>query len=650
MLRHGIRNRYLLGVDLLLLPVATLLASTIRFEGLAWPDPYVRITLLYLAVTLPIKIGLLYGAGLYQRLWRFASVSELESILVATGASAVLCGVVGAWLLKAAELTSHRVPLSVLVLDALLTVAMVSLPRLLLRSTVWRHAGGGSAGTRRVLIAGAGTAGGLLVKQIENHPHLGLEPVGFVDDDAGKRNFRLHGLPVLGALRDVPRLARQLHIQEVLIAMPSASGGVVREVVRAAAAAGIHTRTLPGFSDIISGRLQPGALREVEIQDLLRREPVKIDLDRIQDLVTERTVLVTGAGGSIGSELCRQVCALQPARVVLLGHGENSIFGIQQELTASFPTVPLYCVIADVKNGSQMAAVLETYGPSMVFHAAAHKHVPLMEENIAEAVLNNVLGTRNVLEAAVGAGVEHLVLISTDKAVRPTSVMGATKRIAEQLVQLVAEEHRANYVAVRFGNVLGSRGSVVPTFLRQIKEGGPVTVTHPEMRRYFMTIPEAVQLVLQAGALGRGGEVFVLDMGEPVKIADLAADLIRLSGKEVGRDIEIRYSGTRPGEKLYEELFFGAEQAAPTEHPKVLRARNAALPLGVTTVAGELIAGAQGDGDPEALRVLMQRLVPDYEPSLAGIPVRHEARPGRVSGSRRISERPGELPAPPGAT
>jgi FlaA1/EpsC-like NDP-sugar epimerase len=435
-------------------------------------------------------------------------------------------------------------------------------------------------------------------------------------------------------LQNVTRLCREYHVAEVLIAMPSASGATVREVVKAATAAGVQTRTLPAFSDIISGRLQPGALRDVEIQDLLRREPVKIDLNRIQDLVTERTVLVTGAGGSIGSELCRQVCALEPTRLVLLGHGENSIFSIQQELAGHFPHIPLSAVIADVKNAAQMARAFEVYEPSTVFHAAAHKHVPLMEENLAEAVLNNVLGTRNVVEAAVVARVDHLVLVSTDKAVRPTSVMGATKRVAEQIVQSMAEEHQRNLVAVRFGNVLGSRGSVVPTFLQQIRAGGPVTVTHPEMKRYFMTIPEAVQLVLQAGAQGKGGEVFVLDMGEPVKIAELAADLIRLSGKEVGRDIEIRFSGTRPGEKLYEELFFSAEHALPTEHPKVLRAKNAALPAGVSTVINDLIAAAQEAWEDEELRALLRRLVPDYEPSLAGMPVRHESR-ARDSGSRR---------------
>jgi FlaA1/EpsC-like NDP-sugar epimerase len=419
-------------------------------------------------------------------------------------------------------------------------------------------------------------------------------------------------------------------VDEVLIAMPTAPGRVVRELVEATSEAGVRTRTLPGISDIISGRFDPFALRQVEIQDLLRRESVRTDLRQIQGLVTGRTVVVTGAGGSIGSELCRQICGLEAARVVLVGHGENSIFSIHQELAERCPEVRLDPVIADVKDREQMGRLFERYQPYTVYHAAAHKHVPLMEENVAEAVLNNVLGTRNVVEAAAGCEAAHLVLISTDKAVRPTSVMGATKRVAEQLVQAMAEERGRNFVAVRFGNVLGSRGSVIPTFLKQIAAGGPVTVTHPEMRRYFMTIPEAVQLVLQAGGLGKGGEVFVLDMGEPVRIADLAADLIRLSGKEVGRDIEIRFTGSRPGEKLYEELFFDAEHAAPTGHPKVLRARNAALPAGISTVVADLLMAAEEGWDPADLRAILRRLVPDYEPSLAGMPVRASGPRTRV--------------------
>jgi len=399
----------------------------------------------------------------------------------------------------------------------------------------------------------------------------------------------------------------------------------VREVVHAAHAAGARARTVPGMFDILAGRVSVTALREVQIEDLLRREPIITDLAQVRTLATGETVLVTGAGGSIGSELCRQLARLEPARIIMLGHGENSIFDIYHELARLAPDVTCIPVIADVRDRRRMQDVFETFSPYAVFHAAAHKHVPLMETNSTEAVTNNVLGTRNVAELSAEYGTKHFVLISTDKAVRPTNVMGATKRVAEQVVQRIAEEQRKNFVTVRFGNVLGSRGSVVPTFLRQIREGGPITITHPEMRRYFMTIPEAVQLVLQAGALGQGGEVFVLDMGEPLKIVDLANDLIRLSGLEVG-DIEIRFSGTRPGEKLYEELFFNSENASPTSHPKVLRAKNGVLPVGVEAAVDRLLGEAQKGASGEELRALLLRLVPDYTPASAAGP---RATPGR---------------------
>jgi FlaA1/EpsC-like NDP-sugar epimerase len=382
--------------------------------------------------------------------------------------------------------------------------------------------------------------------------------------------------------------------------------------VKAAMEAGVRTRTVPGMFDIISGRVAVASLRQVEIQDLLRREPIQTDLEQVRVLATGETVLVTGAGGSIGSELCRQLAQLEPAQLLVVDHGENSVFDVMAELTERFPSLDAVPIIGDIRDRERMRVVFERYRPYAVFHAAAHKHVPLMEDNVSEAITNNVLGTRNIAELSAEYGADHLVLISTDKAVRPTNVMGATKRIAEQIVQEIAESTGRNFVAVRFGNVLGSRGSVVPTFLRQIQSGGPVTVTHPEMRRYFMTIPEAVQLVLQAGAIGKGGEVFVLDMGEPVRILDLAMDLIRLSGLEVGGDIEIRFSGTRPGEKLYEELFFDSESALPTDHPKVLRAKNGALPTGLGRAVGLLVDGARRGWGDEQLRSLLGRMVPDF--------------------------------------
>jgi FlaA1/EpsC-like NDP-sugar epimerase len=426
-------------------------------------------------------------------------------------------------------------------------------------------------------------------------------------------------------------------VTEVIVALPSARGRVIREIVRASAEAGVATRIVPGLFEILSGAKAVSALRPVEIQDLLRREPIETNLDQVSSLVSGRTVLVTGAGGSIGRELCRQLAQLSPERIVALGRGENSIFELVQELQSSHPALCVTPVIADVRDPIRLRAAFQDAEPYTVFHAAAHKHVPLMEASIDEAILNNVLGTKNVAELCAEFDVEHLVLISTDKAVRPTSIMGATKRIAEEAVCSVAERTGKPYVSVRFGNVLGSRGSVVPTFMKQIAAGGPVTITHPEMRRYFMTIPEAVQLVLQAAALGRGGEVFVLDMGEPVKIADLAEDLIRLSGLEVGSDVEISYTGMRPGEKLYEELFFGPDDATPTSHPKILRARDSNPSVELDEHLAALIAAAREREPSDELRRLIRQLVPHYTPSAPasveaptpGILLPEATRPGR---------------------
>jgi FlaA1/EpsC-like NDP-sugar epimerase len=618
--RH-LRNRHLLLLDALLLGLCTMAAYVVRFEGFQWGADNLYTALVYLVVSLPVKLGVLLYVGLYRRLWRFAGVAELEHILVATAISASLSSFVGAALLPGLGITSVRVPLSVLFIDACLSAGAVALPRLFIRllgrRTQWRRL----ESARRVLIVGAGAAGEIIVKELLSHPQLGLVPIGFVDDDRSKLGHRLCDLPVHGSLDQIRDLVLRYDVEEVIIAMPRATGAVVRHVVKAALEAGVTTRTVPGIFDIISGRVAVASLRQVEIQDLLRREPIQVDLEQVRVLATGETVLVTGAGGSIGSELCRQLACLEPAQVLVMGHGENSIFDVMAELTERFPHLDAVPIIGDVRDRQRMRLIFERYRPYAVFHAAAHKHVPLMEENVAEAITNNVLGTKNVAELSAEFGVEHLVLISTDKAVRPTNVMGATKRVAEQIVQEIAETTGRNFVAVRFGNVLGSRGSVVPTFLRQIQNGGPVTVTHPEMRRYFMTIPEAVQLVLQAGAIGKGGEVFVLDMGEAVKIVDLATDLIRLSGLEVGTDIEIRFTGSRPGEKLYEELFFDSENALATDHPKVLRAKNGVLPIGLSTVVDLLVDGArQGWGDGQ-LRSLLERMVPDFRVSGAEIEV-----------------------------
>ena len=638
---NSIRNRYLLALDAVLLIASVALAYYLRFAGATWGVAEVHAAEVYALVAVPLKLFIFFQSGLYRRLWRYASATELERLLVAIGLASLGCLVLGAVILPLTGLVAYRIPVSILVMDALLTAGVVTLPRLLLRLSRPRGRPGRRQGEpeRRVLIAGAGAAGVTILKELSGNPHLGLIPIGFVDDDVQKHHQKLGNLPVLGSLSDIPDVVAQYAVDEVVIAIPTASGRVIREVVRLTLDAGAKARTVPGISDILSGRVAVTALRQVEIQDLLRREPIVSDFKLIGSLATGEVVLVTGAGGSIGSELCRQLARLRPRQIVLLGHGENSIFDICNELRETFPGIEAVPVIADVRDRERLRTVLGQYRPFAVFHAAAHKHVPLMEANVTEAVLNNVLGTRNVAELSAEVGVEHMVLISTDKAVRPTNVMGATKRLAEQIVQHVAETTGRNFVAVRFGNVLGSRGSVIPTFLRQIQAGGQVTVTHPEMRRYFMTIPEAVQLVLHAGALGRGGEVFVLDMGEPVRILDLATDLIRLSGLEVGVDVEIRFTGIRPGEKLYEELFFASEKAIPTAHPKVLRAKNGSLPPGLAAELDMLIDAARRVWPDEALVGMLAGLVPDYQPtSVPVVPLRIPPAPPKAPMLQRVAQ------------
>jgi FlaA1/EpsC-like NDP-sugar epimerase len=406
---------------------------------------------------------------------------------------------------------------------------------------------------------------------MQKNPQLNLSPVCFIDDDPTKQKQRIHDVPVEGTLEDLGRVVDLWYIQEVIIAIPSAPGEVVRQVIDICRQKDVPFRTMPGIYELIGGKINVGRLREVEITDLLRRAPVQIDTSLIGSNLSGKRIMITGAGGSIGSELCRQISRWGPESLILLGHGENTIFETLLDLEESYPALPLHPIVADIRNLDRLNNVIAKFQPQLIFHAAAHKHVPLMEVNIEEAVTNNVIGTHNIVEAALNFDLDRLVLISTDKAIRPSSVMGATKRMAEMLVLDAAHRSGKEFSVVRFGNVLGSRGSVVPLFKRQIESGGPVTVTHPEMERYFMTIPEAVHLVLQAAAMGHGGEVFVLRMGDQVNILQLAEDLIRLSGLEPGQDIEIVFSGVRAGEKLSEELWDQWAQFEPTEHAEIVR-------------------------------------------------------------------------------
>ncbi len=635
--RH-FRNRFIVGCDITGFAASLALAYFVRFETFSLPAEQFETFLRFLPVAVAVKIVLLYFAGLYRRLWRHAGVVELERISVAAAISGLAVFALGVWVLPSIGYLQTRIPVSVAALDAIATLVVVVAPRFLIRliaSRPGRRPGGPGL---RAIIAGAGSAGELIARELRSNAELGVTPVAFVDDDVSKHGLELRGLPVAGSADRLVDFRERYLADELIIAIPSASGPVIRRLTQLAKTAGLTARTIPGMYELLSGKVSINSLRPIQIEDLLRREPIRLDLDRLSALVEEQTVLVTGAGGSIGSEIARQVAALGPRQLVLLGHGENSIFNITQELTGSFPGVSIMPVVADVRDRGRIDRVFKGLRPSLVLHAAAHKHVPLMELNVAEAITNNIGGSRNIAEASVEYEVGRLVLISTDKAVRPTNVMGATKRVAEQIVQELAQQSGRNFISVRFGNVLGSRGSVVPTFLKQIQAGGPVTVTHPEMRRYFMTIPESVQLVLQSTSIGAGGEVFVLDMGESVRIVDLATDLIRLSGLEVGCDIELQFTGVRPGEKLYEELFFGREQAEPTNHPKVLRAKHAELPLGLSSVVEELLARAQMGRPHYELLDYLRRLVPDYHPegSAHNISGRGERQGSRISGPEHL--------------
>ena len=520
-----------------------------------------------------VKVPTYYFFGLYRRIWIYASTHELRLITAAvTTASVLTSGVM--LVLISAGLVIPGMPRSALGIDWLLSLVLIGGSRFALRTLAEQSAAPRNGKSRRALVIGAGDAGALVVRELQRSSQLNLSPIGFLDDDPGKQKQEIYGVPVIGFVNDLADALENEHINEVIFAIPSAPGHIVRRVHDICRLKGVSSRTMPGIYELIGGKVSVSRLREVDITDLLRREPTRINEDLVGKVLSGKCVLVTGAGGSIGRELSRQIARWNPAELILLGHGENSIFETLLELKEDYPTLKIQAVIADVKDIIRLRAVFQEYQIQVVFHAAAHKHVPLMQANVEEAVLNNVFGTRNVVGTAVEFDIERLVLVSTDKAVRPANVYGATKRLAEMIVLDAAHRTKRAFSVVRFGNVLGSRGSVIPLFKRQIASGGPVLITHPDMERYFMTIPEAVHLVLQAASMGVGGEAFLLDMGQQIRILDLAEDLIRLSGLEPGRDIEIEFTGIRPGEKLSEELWEKGKTYEKTEHRDIVRSEN----------------------------------------------------------------------------
>lgn len=571
--RPRIRNRYVLAGDLILIVLCIFGSYSLRLELGTLFVYYLPSAYFMIVVSLIIKPLIYHYFGLYRRMWVYASIQELKVILFAVTIASAL---VAATMISLFTLNFFGgFPRSVLIIDWILSMLGVGGLRFAIRviseSSRFPNQNSGINRVKNVLIIGAGDAGALVARELQKSAQLSMKAIGFLDDSKEKQKQQLLGIPVIGTLDDLDKALTQKHVDEVIIAIPSAPGRVVRMVADGCRKKGISFRTMPGIYELLGGKVNLNRLREVEIADLLRRQPAQMKDDLVGSIISGKKILVTGAGGSIGRELCRQIARWEPLELLLLGHGENSIFETLLEMQESFPSLKIQPVIADIRDRLRIDAVFREYQPQVVFHTAAHKHVPLMEVNIAEAIMNNVIGTRTIVESSLKGNIERFVLISTDKAILPANVMGGTKRIAEMIVLDAAKSSLRPYCVVRFGNVLGSRGSVVPLFKRQIALGGPVTVTHPDMKRYFMTIPEAVYLVLQAASMGEGGEAFLLNMGQQVKILDLAEDLIRLSGLEPGKDIEVIFTGIRPGEKLSEDLWEEGHPFKETDHPEIFR-------------------------------------------------------------------------------
>ena len=610
-MRLPLNSRILLVMlhDVVATLIAWLGAYWLRFN-LALPTDYLHDALITLAWVMPLQAVVFWYFGLYRGIWRFASLPDLRRILMAVLLAAVLTPVI--LILFRIEAI---VPRSVLLLDPILLIAIMSGSRIAYRA--WREHGLAmmlAGDMRPVLVAGAGAEADLLLRELAHQPGR-WKAAGLFDDDPAMLGRHVQGVAVLGRLSEIPAQAERLQVKDVVLALPSSSMAVRRQLTETCSALGLNVLTIPSMDDLMSGRVAVSQLRRMELNDLLGRESVKLDNRGLADLIGGRTVLVTGAGGSIGAELCRQIARFGPSRLVFYELSELALYEMEQEFKRGHPDLPVFCVVGDVKDKARVDEVMSSIRPALVFHAAAYKHVPLMEQdNAMQALRNNVLGTSVLADAAVEHGVERFVLISTDKAVNPTNVMGASKRLAEMVCQSMQGQNGTRFVSVRFGNVLGSSGSVIPKFQQQIAAGGPVTVTHPEITRYFMSIPEAAQLVLQAGLMGQGGEIFSLDMGEPVRIVDLARLMIHLSGHQDG-DIEIAFTGLRPGEKLYEELLADEESTLPTPHPKLRIAKARQTDRQAAAEFLEWTANTETASD-ETVRARLSQWLPEYRPSI----------------------------------
>ncbi len=604
-----------LFLDLLVLSAAYFLSYFIRFEG---DVPKQFITLLFFTwpYILILKFLVLHIVGVLRISWRYISLKDIVRISLA---AAISCSILlasrtffGQYIDTWQYAHYGVIPYGIILIDFLATILGLCGVRALRRLVAeqFEHHGRREVPIKRVLLVGAGQSGVTVAKELLSHPEMALKAIGFIDDDKAKIGTIINGIKVLGSTAEIATYAQKERADQILITISKIAGPQIRRLTKLCQETGLETKIIPSLHELVGGNLTVNSIRDVSIDDLLGREAVHLDLELIRPLLKDKCVLVTGAGGSIGSELCRQIANFAPKNILLLEQAENPLFAISNELNAR--NINITPIIADITDSARIAAVFATYKPEVVFHAAAHKHVPLMEINPGEAIKNNVLGTRVLAETASRAEVKAFLLISTDKAVNPSSVMGASKRIAELIIQALSATSKTKFVAVRFGNVLGSSGSVIPTFLAQIRRGGPVTVTHPDMRRYFMTIPEACQLVLEAISLGEGGEIFILDMGNPVKIVDLARDLITLSGFKPDEDIKIVFTGMRPGEKLFEELSVASEHADKTKHPKIFVGRIAAADSRFLAQKVAELEKAALENNNAILPALIKTIVPEY--------------------------------------
>ena len=651
---EGVATQHRLATNLvahiLIFTVALLLAFLVWFDtGAKTQQSWFYGEFLYLLPFFIVcKLLSYWWFRLLRVSWQWASIRDIFTIIQASLAFLAVAWsgyAMSIWLPRTLErvpipyLSDYfaRFPNGVMALDFLMTVFLVSAARLGFRLYREELRPVSAEGFRRVLVVGAGNAAETIVREINRMPVERFRVVGFVDDDPAKQGIFIHGLPVLGKTDDLAEVCQEEEVEEIIIAMPSATRKELSRVIAMCSGTKLKFQSLPGMGDLLDGRVTVSQIRPVEINDLLGREAVTLDTEAVSRFIGGRVVLITGAGGSIGSEMSRQVCQYGPAKLILLEQAENPLFDIEGELRGKFPSIPLAACICDIYDRQRVFAVWNEYRPEVVIHAAAHKHVPLMEHNPCEAVKNNILGTRNVADASCASDVDEFVMISTDKAVNPSSVMGASKRAAEIYTQSLngRDGCRTQFKAVRFGNVLGSAGSVVPTFRKQIAAGGPVRVTHPEMTRYFMTIPEASQLVLQAAAMGAGGQIFLLDMGEPVKIVDLAKQMITLSGFRPGEDIEIVFSGVRPGEKLFEELRTEGENIEPTVHPKILVWKSRPVAPARVSDAMTRFVGLAGCLDREPIVVALRDLIPEYQPLNAPTPAAEAGEATAVPPARR---------------